>query len=406
MAMEALRILSLSTVFPRPDEPNFGIFVARRLEHLAQLAAVQAVVPVPWLETSGPRPRVPRLPGQLTVLRGSLAVHYRRWLYPPGFGVFHAAWLAAQMLPFLRRLRRRFPFDVIDAHFGYPEGAAALRLARRLGLPYAVTLRGNEQVYALHPRRRNQMAEAFRHAAAVIAVSGPLRDLAVRLGAPPERVTVIGNGVDTAVFHPRPREEARRRLKMDPGRLHIVSAGWLERRKGHHRIAALLPRLHAAGLPADLWILGTSGRADDARPELARIVAVHGLEPHVHMLGSVPPETVVDFFSACDVFCLASRREGWPNVVQEALACGAPVVATRVGAVPDMVSSEDLGFVVAPDDDEALLAALERALRRKFDRDRIARHGASRSWPQVAAEVLAVLRPAARGEHPLTGRMG
>lgn len=404
--MEALRILSLSTVFPRPDEPNFGLFVARRLEHLAQLAPVQAVVPVPWLETSGPRPRVPRLPDQLTVLRGSLAVHYRRWLYPPGLGVFHAAWLAAQMLPFLRRLRRRFSFGVIDAHFGYPEGAAALRLARRLGVPYTVTLRGNEQVYALHPRRRNQMAEAFRHAAAVIAVSGPLRDLAVTLGAAPGRVAVIGNGVDTAVFYPRPREEARRRLKMDPCRLHIVSAGWLALEKGHHRIAALLPRLHAAGLPADLWILGASGRADDARPELARILAVHGLEPHIHMPGSVPPDTVVDFFSACDVFCLASLREGWPNVVQEALACGAPVVATRVGAVPDMVSSEDLGFVVPPDDDEALLAALERALRRKFDRDRIARHGTSRSWPQVAAEVLAVLRPAARGEHPLTGGRG
>ncbi len=224
----------------------------------------------------------------------------------------------------------------------------------------------------------------------MIAVSAPLKDLAVSLGAPPERVTVIGNGVDTAVFHPRPREEARRRLGMDPARLHIVSAGWLALEKGHHRIAALLPDLHAAGLPADLWILGDAGRADDARPELARIVSERGLQSCVHLPGSVPPETLADYFSACDVFCLASLREGWPNVVQEALACGAPVVATRVGAVSDMIPSREFGYVVPRDDDAGLKDALLEALRGQFDRNRIAQFGSSRSWGQVAEEVLAV----------------
>lgn len=392
----SLRILSLSSVFPRPDEPRFGLFVARRLEQLARLTPVEAVVPVPWLELSGARPRIPPLQGQRTQTRGALTVHYRRWLYPPGLGVWHPAWMSAQVMPFLLRLREGFAFDVIDAHFGYPEGAAALRLARRLDVPFTVTLRGVELIHARSPRRRAQMAEAFRHAAAVIAVSSGLRDLALSLGAASGRAVVIGNGVDTGVFYPRPREEARRRLRMDPSRLHILAAGWLVMEKGHHRIAALLPRLHAAGLRADLWIVGEAGRGEDARPEIARIVAAHGLEEHVHLPGAVPPETLAEYMSACDVFCLASQREGWPNVVQEALACGAPVVTARVGAAADLVPSDEFGFVVPPGDDEALGTALDRALRSSFDRDRIARQGGSRSWAQVAAETLEVLRSAAQ----------
>lgn len=399
----APRILSLSTVFPRPGEPRFGLFVARRLEHLARLAPVEAVAPVPWLEVSGPRPHVPRLGGQNTLARGALTVHYRRWLYPPGLGVWHPAWMAAQLLPFLRRLRERFAFDVIDAHFGYPEGAAALRLARRLDVPFTVTLRGAELIHARSPRRRAQMAEAFRHAAAVIAVSSELRDLALSLGADPGRAVVIGNGVDTGVFYPRPREEARRRLSMDPSRLHILSAGWLVTEKGHHRIAALLPRLHAAGLSADLWIVGEAGRGEDARPEIARIIARHGLQQHVHLPGAVPPEALAEYMSACDVFCLASQREGWPNVIQEALACGAPVVAARVGAAADLVPSEEFGLIVPPGDDEALLSALDRALRGGFDRGRIARQGGLRSWEQVAAEALEILRSAAQDRRPPKG---
>lgn len=384
--MSQRKVLSLTTVFPRPEEPRFGLFVARRLEHLARLMPVVAAVPVPLLETSGPRPRIPRC-GPHEIMRGSLQVRYCRWFYPPGLGIWHPAWLAAQLLPVLSRLRRSFPFELIDAHFGFPEGAAALRLARRFGVPYTITLRGCELVHARSPRRRRQMEEAFRHAAAVIAVSPELRDLAVSLGAQPGRTAVIGNGVDTAVFYPRPREEARRRLSMDPARLHIVSAGWLLLEKGHHRIAALLPRLHAAGLPADLWILGDEGRGEGAAAELARILSRHGLQDHVHRPGAVGPETLADYMSACDVFCLASLREGWPNVIHEALACGAPVVATNVGAVPSLVPSEAYGIIVPPRDDEALLAALERALRTPFDRAAIARHGASRSWERVAQEV-------------------
>jgi glycosyltransferase involved in cell wall biosynthesis len=98
--------------------------------------------------------------------------------------------------------------------------------------------------------------------------------------------------------------------------------------------------------------------------------------------------------SAANLVCLASTREGWPNVVNEALACGSPVVAMDVGGVPDMITSDRYGFIVPVDNQGALENALARALACNWDRRAIAEWGMSRSWEQVAVEVLNVLREA------------
>lgn len=385
--MRPCRVLSLSTVFPRPGEPAYGIFVERRLRALARLLPVRVVAPVPVIEFRGGVPRMPCLGVPRRSRSGELAVDRPPWLYPPGIGTVHAFCLAAQLEARLWRILHEDPFDLIDAHFGYPEGAAAARLASRLGLPFVVTLRGNEPAHAASPGKRRQMAGAFQRAAAIVAVSAGLRDFAISLGAQPQRCAVIGNGVDTAIFYPRPRAETRASLGMAPDRIHLLSAGYLIPRKGHHRLAALLPALHAAGVPADLWIVGGPGREGDIRHELERIIRAHRLEAHVHLVGPAPPQRLAEFMSACDLFCLASDREGWPNVVHEAMACGAPVVATRVGAVTEMIPGDSFGIVVPPGDDAALLDALLRALRHSFDREAIARHAAGRSWDRVAQEV-------------------
>lgn len=381
------RILSLTTVFPRPDEPSFGVFVERRLAALARLAEVRVIAPVPLVEGNGGRIRLPARQTPRRQQRGPLSVEHPRWFYPPGLGSSHAWWLAARLRPCLTRLGRHFPFELIDAHFGFPEGAAACSLAAAAARPYTVTLRGNEPAHARSPLKRRQMAKALRRASAVIAVSTSLREFAVALGAAPERCFVIGNGVDPSVFYRRPRAEARARLGMREGRIHLLSAGYLIPRKGHHRLAALLPALHAAGFEAELWIVGGPGREGDARPELERVIAQNRLGPFVHMVPPVTPEKLAEFMSACDLFCLASTREGWPNVLHEAMACGAPAVATRVGAVEDLIPSGDYGAVVPPTDDQALLEAILCALRRRFDREAIARRAAARTWEHVAREV-------------------
>jgi glycosyltransferase involved in cell wall biosynthesis len=116
------------------------------------------------------------------------------------------------------------------------------------------------------------------------------------------------------------------------------------------------------------------------------------LEGRVHILGWVPPERLAEVMAMADVFCLASDIEGWPNVVHEALSCGTPVVATHVGAVPEMIPSTDFGLIVPVGDQSALTAALTESLARVWDRAAVAAWGRARGWDRVAEEIYAELR--------------
>lgn len=397
MREDRLKVVSFTTVYPRPEEPRFGVFVRARLMALAKLAEVRVVAPVAVIEYGNPKRRFAGLePGRGGRMDEGLRVDQPRWIYPPGMGWCHAWWLARFSEGRVGRIRKEFRFDVIDAHFGHPEASAAARLARRYGTPFTVTLRGNETAHGQEPKKRRRMAEALRAAARVIAVSEPLRDYAVGLGVDPARAVVIPNGIDGGVFHPGNRTAERAALGMGDDELHILSAGYLIERKGHHRIVEALPELARRGLKARLWIVGDRGSEGDFEKEIRRRVACCGVEGQVRFVPAAPPEELARYMRACDAFCLATNREGWPNVVNEALACGAPVVATDVGGVPAMIVDPRYGFVVPPGDRAALEGALARALTGKWDREAISAQGLKRSWGEVAREVFEQLSAAAR----------
>jgi teichuronic acid biosynthesis glycosyltransferase TuaC len=390
------KVLSLSTNYPRPDDPHRGLFVRSRLQHVAEILPVRVVSPVALVEYGGRK----QAEGQAPARRrdGNLDVFHPRWVYPPMGGMANGWFLAARLLPFLRAMRREFPFSVVDAHFGHPEGVAASLLGAALGVPFTVTLRGSEVMHAQWRGRKRWIAWAMRRAARVIAVAESLRRFAIGLGVDPERVRTIPNGVDADVFYPRPYAESRARLGMPADRPVILTAGHLIELKGHHRAVLALAELRKRGSRAELWIIGGAGRVASFEAQIRDAVRRHELEDAVRFVGAVPQAVLAEHMSAADVFCLASSREGWPNVVHEALACGAPVVATNVGGVEDMVTAAEHGTIVPAGDQEALTAALGAALEERRDRARIAAWGCSRSWSQVARETAATLCEAAEGK--------
>jgi teichuronic acid biosynthesis glycosyltransferase TuaC len=288
----------------------------------------------------------------------------------------------------IRRLRRHYRFQVIDAHFAHPEGVAAALLAAVFHCPFMVTLRGSEQLHGEHWLRRLWMGWALRRASRVVAVSERLRQFAIALGVPASRTITIPNGIDTCVYHPYDRNAARAEYAVAPRHQLIVSAGHLIELKGHHRVIHAVRGLLDGGADVMLLIAGGKGRAEDYEPTLRQEIATLGLGERVRLVGHLAPASLARLIAAADVFCLASSREGWPNVVHEALACGAPVVAADVGAVPEMIPSEQFGIVVRPGDVSALEDGLRRALSRQWDRAAIAAWGQMRSWHQVAFEVV------------------
>ncbi len=425
-----MNVLSFSYCFPHARAPAWGVFVERRLAALARRPGVelQVVSPVPsfplvtrWRRGSVPaqeqwngltvhRPRFFSVPG---VLKSLDAKFYARGLRrtmearcqvsgvrcqegeagdrrsEKGDGdplTRTTDCLSAPLTPdTCHRTPGMWRPDVLDAHFIWPDGVAVALLARRLGIPYVLTLRGVIYLCMDVAGQRRQCIEALRGAAAVISVDGRMARLACELGVPPEQVHVIPNGADLDRFRPSDQLDARRRLGLpEQGRL-LVTVAHLGVRKGHREALAALARL-----PDDvgLVLVGDELRRGDAA-RLRRVAASLGVGHRLWLAGSQPPERVPDYFAAADAGLLASYREGCPNAVLECLACGRPVVATDVGAVPDMVVPGRNGEIVPPRDSEALAAALRKALGRCWNPEDVRR--GVKSWDEVAEQVHQVL---------------
>jgi glycosyltransferase involved in cell wall biosynthesis len=386
-----LPILSLCCLYPNLVQPGQGLFIHRRLQCLAELADLKVFAPfavVQYGNRKGQRVRLGNRACPIWRQDGKIVVWHPRWFYPPFSGSLTPLWLALQLVFRLARLRKEFPFELIDTHFGYPEGIAGAILSSWLGVPFTMTLRGNEPKHSRSWLGRQAMRWALHRAGRVFAVSERLRQFALETGAGAGKVTTIPNGVDAAIFHPRDRAECRMRHSLPLDRPIILSAGALVERKGHHRIMEALRSLAADGCKAHLVIAGGPGPEGEYEKKLRGLVAASGLESRVILAGAVSAETLAELMSAADIFCLASTNEGWPNVVHEALACGTPVVATDVGAIPEMLADPGNGVIIPVNDSVRLQRALATALETHWDRTAISRWGHARSWTQVAGEVL------------------
>jgi glycosyltransferase involved in cell wall biosynthesis len=288
--------------------------------------------------------------------------------------------MALCCFPLLLRLRKSFRFNVIDAHFAYPDGYAATLLANWLRIPATITLRGTEVPLSRYPARRVRMLKALRHARRVFSVAEALKSHVVAMGADADKIGVVGNGVDISKFHPVDRVEARRQLGLPEDANVLVSVGGLVERKGFHRVIDVLPRLLHRYPNLHYLIVGGASVEGDISMQLKEQVRNLELCDQVHFLGSLAPEELKVPLSSADVFVLATRNEGWANVFLEAMACGLPVVTTDVGGNSEVVCREELGMIVPFGDAEALHDGLITALAKSWDRKLIVDYALENDW--------------------------
>lgn len=391
---EAPRLLVFTTLFPHPRQPGAGLFIRERMFRVAARRPVTVVAPVPWFPLQGLirrfRPHY-RPPAPRHEVQQGIEVHHPRFFSLPGLGRrFDGLMLALGSRRLLRRLCRQGRVDLIDAHFGYPDGYAAVRLGHWLHRPVTLTLRGTEPRHSRTPGLAPRLRRALRGADHVISVSESLRQVALGLGVPPARATVVGNGVDTDKFHPVDRTQARRRLGLPESAQVLVTVGGLCERKGFHRVLEQLPRLCERFPELHYLIVGGASAEGDWSERLQALVRDLGLQERVHFLGSLPPEDLKGVLSAADVFVLATRNEGWANVILEAMACGLPVVATDVGGNAEVVRAPELGAIVPFGDGGALRAALDQALARDWDRQAIIDYARTNSWETRVEALLRI----------------
>lgn len=392
--MRHVRTLLFSTLYPSCERPGHGSFVETRLRELLKTGRVDArvVAPVPWFPLRhhrfGERSAMARTPRR-EAWHG-IDIRHPRYPLLPGVGQSMAPFsLALGALGTLRTLRKEgFDFDLIDAHYFYPDGVAAALLSRALGRPCVITARGSDlNVLGRDPVARRLMQWAARQASASVGVCDALAEVLRGWGLPPERVHVVRNGVDLQRFRPLPRLDARQRLGLDGAPL-VLSVGNLLPVKGHEltidAVAALAPRL--PGLR--LMVVGRG-------PLLGSLQAharARGVADRIRFVGAVPNEELLHWYSAADLSVLASRSEGWANVLLESMACGTPVAATDVGGSAEVIGTGGAGVLLPTRDAAALAAAIEGLAENPADRTAVRRYAEHFSWDETSAAQLALFR--------------
>jgi glycosyltransferase involved in cell wall biosynthesis len=368
---QPIRLLTFSTLYPSQARPHHGVFVENRLRHLVESGEAVATVlaPVPWRGGAG--------------FRGSEEIRHGLRVLHPAFLALPGLLTSPATLHFAaRRVLRRLiaegvGFDLVDGHYLYPDGVVALRLGREFGLPVVLTGRGSDvsQLPRHWPAGR-AIRRALREADALIAVSEGLKQGMVALGADPARVTVLRNGVDLQLFRPDPARGPAGRV--------LLSVGLLIARKGHDRIIAALPAL--PGFQLDII-----GEGPERAALLAQAAAL-GVAERVRMLGAVPHGGLRRHYAAADALVLASSREGWANVLLEAMACGTPVLASPAWGSREAVRAPEAGIVL----DDASPGSIAAGVRTLFaalpDRAATRRYAEGFGWDETTAGQLQVFR--------------
>jgi teichuronic acid biosynthesis glycosyltransferase TuaC len=376
-----LKILTFSTLYPHAARPSHGIFVETRLRHLLAGGQVESrvVAPVPWFPSRHPRFGEYALHAAAPREERRHGIHILHPRYPvlPKIGMTLAPLLLALAVrPVFERVLAEYEFDLIDAHYFYPDGVAAAMLGKRFGKPVVITARGTD--VNLIPRYglpRLMIRETARQAAGIITVAAALKCDLVKIGVPAERIEVLRNGVDLQLFRPIERDAVRRKLGMR--RTTLLSVGHLIPRKGHHLVIQALPRLPET----DLIVIGDGAE----RGALEALARQSGVRERVTFIGARPQDELRNYYGAADALVLASSREGWANVLLEAMACGTPVVASSIGGTPEVVSAAEAGVLITERTPEGVAQAVQRLLACLPDRAATRRYAEKFSWDATTA---------------------
>lgn len=366
------RLLIFSNLYPLPWEPQRGMFNFQQFSRLTENFEVRVVVPVSFIDWYANK--------NITALPDNNYSGPERWLFPYFFTpkIFRGLypWMMTMSLHFQLFDRiKQFAPDYVLGSWLYPDGIVAAAIAGRLAIPYVLKAHGSDiNVYLDHSARGKAILAACNGARKVIVVSNALKEILLLRGMTPPQIEVLYNGIDAARFYSADIFASR----SDLSRLRkLLFVGNLKRDKG---VMELLQAFLALDNRVDcqLTIVGDGSM----RREMENLVRIQDQTANIHFAGSLPHAALPDLMRAADLLVLPSYREGVPNVILEAMACGLPVVATSVGGIPEIVEPDITGLLVPEKNVDALKQAIQKALVHPWDSGAIAQRSQRFNWDQ------------------------
>ena len=372
-----MRVLFASHLYPNQAQPLLGVFVAELAAALSREPDVDLDVfaPVAWNPIAQRQPEV-----RTRHSEGGINVAHPRRLPVP------TALAGIRWMTYVAALQNEFPrakWDVVHSHWIDPDAMAVSQSPRTAQARLVATIHGHAAIgLGLKGRKSPNLGPALRRMDHIIAVSSELRSILIdEFGVVPERVSVRFNGIDPAKFRFQELTEVRQKLGLPLNRRILLHVARLSPEKRHRILLDALERCPIRDF--EVHLLGEGPLRGEIEDEIRR----RNLGTRVFLRGGVAHDQLPDWFAAADVFCLSSAHEGCPVVIHEALACGAPVVATRVGAVPDLVEARD-GVLCERENPEALAVALQAVWSQGWDRRAIAIRGSIHTWDAVARDLV------------------
>ena len=384
-----MKVLVFTNLYPNNVWPNHGVFIKERMTEFAKLEGcqVKVVAPLPYFPAAfknnwryGYSQIAP------VEMRDGLEVYHPRYYMVPNIGMsLYGVMMFLSVLRTVKEIRKRFDFDLIDAHFVYPDGFAAVLLGWFFRKPVVVSARGSDiNRYKDLALIRPLLSFSLNQATRIIAVSDALKQSMIKMGAREEHIKVIPNGVNLDKFHALPKAKAREDVGLPLHKRIVLSVGHLTDNKGFDLIVTAMKTLRDQFREQNLC-LAIVGEGS-ARRKLEQLIYLFNLNDIVTLAGAIPHEELYRWYSAADVLCLASRQEGWPNVILESVACGTPVIATAIGGIPEIIRSESIGLF-AERDQEEIARAIRVALSKAWRSDDLIEYVKQYTWQRTAVKI-------------------
>jgi teichuronic acid biosynthesis glycosyltransferase TuaC len=397
-----MKVLIFTSLYPNNIWPNQGVFIKERMTHFAKLdeCDVKVIAPVPYFPAFKLNWRWQFSQVAPLEVRDGIEVYHPRYFMTPKVGMnLYGLIMFLSVLSAVRKVQRNFDFDLIDAHFIYPDGFAAVLLGQFLRKPVVVSARGSDiNRYSTFPIIRRLLLYTLSRADGVIAVSKALKEAMVQLGIAGRKISVIPNGVDMEKFRALSKSEARKKLGLPMDGKLILSVGHLTANKGFDLLIKAMTILFKRYPRTNICLMIVGEGA--FRKELEKMVSALDLDRHVILTGAVLHEQLFLWYSAADLFCLASEMEGWPNVILESFACGTPVVATSAGGIPEIVRSDKIGLLTERDELK-IAKAIGIALEKPWRSNDLLEYAKEYTWEHTAWTIRNIFEAILNGKHGL-----
>ncbi|MFH1460567.1 MAG: glycosyltransferase family 4 protein [Candidatus Omnitrophota bacterium] len=384
-----MNILLVSHMFPNNVNPGYGVFVKEQAKFVAKKTDLQVMAPLPFfpLAVLFSKYKSFNKIRKAEIIDGLKVTHPQYFFIPKVLKFLDAWFYSLSLNRNLRNLIRKEKIQILHFHWGYPDAIALLRLAKKTGLKTVLTIHGNESIcYFENSLRKKIVQKYLKKFDYLIVVSNDLKNKIIQYyDVPKTKITVMPNGINTENFYSIDKNEARHMCGIDHKKQIILTVCRLSHEKGIEYLFQAIQKIKEINV--ELLIAG-DGPLKEKLLVLARQLKI---SDKIKFLGTIVHEEIYKFYNAADIFCLPSLWEGCPCTIIEAMACGTPVVATKVGGIPDMINKET-GVLVEPKNPVALAVALTEALNKKWNHEQISAIGQSNSWDNVADKVIEVYK--------------